>query len=163
MEAYGPKMQALTERQREFVHAMLEHPGASARQWAEMAGYRGGPEVLKVSGCRLRHDPAIMEACAEVVESCFKGAGALAIRALINIVEDPNHRWHFQACVALADRAGYAPIARQEIKVEHRDESGAAMMARIRELAAKHGLDAEKLLSGNAAPMIEARALPSRD
>jgi hypothetical protein len=88
-----------------------------------------------------------MEACAEVVESCFKGAGALAIGALIRIAQDPNHKWHFQACVALADRAGFSPIARQEIRVEHRDKSGAAMMERLKELAAKYGLDLERLLA----------------
>jgi hypothetical protein len=161
MEAYGPKMQSLTQRQREFVYAMLEYPSASATRWAELAGYRGGPDTWKVKGCLNKRDPAIWNACAEEVERRFKGAGALSIGALIKIVENPDHKFHFQAAVALADRAGYAPIARQEIKVEHRDESGAAMMARIRELAAKYGLDAEKLLSGNAGPMIE--AVPSRD
>jgi hypothetical protein len=79
-------------------------------------------------------------------------------------VQDPNHRWHFQACVALADRAGFSPIARQEIKVEHRDLTGEALMARIRELAKKLGLDPERLMKGERpAPMIESTAVPSRD
>jgi hypothetical protein len=39
---------------------------------------------------------------------------------------------------------------------------GKAGLPRIKELAAKHGLDPEKLLAGSAAPMIEATAVPNR-
>jgi hypothetical protein len=158
----GPKMQSLTERQRAFVHAMLEYPSASATRWAELAGYRGGPDSWKVKGCLNKRDPAIWAACAEEVERRFKGAGALSIGALIKIVENPDHKFHFQAAVALADRAGYAPIARRQIEVEHRDRTGAAIMERIKQLAKKHGLDVEQLLAGKRpAELIEGKALPA--
>jgi hypothetical protein len=54
----------------------------------------------------------------------------------------------------------------QKIAVDHtgRDMTGAAMMVRIKEhWPSGMGLDPERLLAGNAAPLIEATASPIRE
>ena len=53
-----------------------------------------------------------------------------------------------KASEALLDRVGLAPQQNIQVEHNHTDRTGAALMDRIRELAKKHGMDAEKLLAG---------------
>ena len=71
---------------------------------------------------------------------------------MIAIAEDPKHKDHFRACESLADRGGYAAQQNINVKHEHRDLTGEALMERIRTLAKKHGLDPEALLKGEKTP-----------
>jgi hypothetical protein len=151
---YGPKMAALTEKQRNFVIAMIDHRFATGAALAQLAGYAGNDAALRVKGCQSRQDHRILDACAEEMESRMPGCGAMSMAALKKIVEDPLHKDHFKAVVALADRSGYSPVARQEIKVTHKDMTGDAMIARIKELALKHKLDTNFFLGLSRDPVL---------
>jgi hypothetical protein len=66
---------------------------------------------------------------------------------------------------SLLDRGGLAGLQKIAVDHTHTDLTGEALMARIRELAKKHGLDPEALLRGERpqSRAIEATALPSLD
>jgi phage terminase small subunit len=157
----GPKMAALNERQRNFVHAILTRkPGRGAATEAyKLAGYRARWPNKEAHS--LLRNPKVIDAINEEAKKVVRGAGlAEAIVALQNMVRDPSHRDHARAVATILDRTDPV-VTTQKIDVRHTDLSGEAMIARIKELAAKHGLDAEKLLGGNglteAQKMIEGK------
>jgi hypothetical protein len=118
--------------------------------------------VLKQIGWRLAHDERVIAAINEEVSKRFRSAGALiGLAVMTRIAETKGHKDQLRAAEMLANRAGFGVQQQVNVRHEHTDLTGEALMARIRELAKKHGLDPEKLLAGNAAPMIE--AVPSRD
>lgn len=155
----SPAMAKLTEQQRRFVIAVLQQTVLNASQAAEAAGY--GLPGIRVRAFELMHNPKVMAALKDEMSKRIALGAIVGIYGLQAIASDPDHKDHLKACVALADRGGYSPIVQQEIKVEHTDRTGAALMDRIKELAAKHGLDAGQLLGGNVSReplLIEAKA-----
>lgn len=144
----SPCMSRLTEQQRRFVIALLMQTVANPTQAARDAGYSDVAEGAKVRAHELMHNDKILAALKEEMGKRIALGAIVGIYGLQAIAADPDHKDHLKACVALADRGGYSPIVQQEIKVEHTDRTGAALMDRIRELAKKHGMDAEALLAG---------------
>jgi hypothetical protein len=143
-------MARLTEQQRRFVVAVLQQTVVNATQAAKDAGYSDVADGAKVRGHELMHNPKVLAALKEEMGKRIALGAIVGIYGLQAIAADPDHKDHLRACVALADRGGYSPIVHQEIKVEHTDRTGAALMDRIKELAQKHGLDPEKLLAGGS-------------
>lgn len=150
----GPKMRALTDRQRAFVRGYIGNPLAPKWVLAKRAGY-GGPKVsglsLRVTANQVMSSARVVAAIHEETLKQVKLGAAIGVAGLIRLASDPKAKGHLQACQALADRGGI--VAAQEINVNHNhtDMTGAAMLERIRALAVKHGLDPEKLL-GAALP-----------
>lgn len=147
---YGPKMSVLTGKQRGFVMAMVAAPGMPQWRYAEMAGYAGGEDTWKGTACLLLQRKDINDAINECAGMRLRAGALVAAEVLIKIAsnEKAADGQRIRAAAALLDRVGLAP--QQNILVEHNhtDRTGAALMDRIKELAAKHGLDPEKLLSG---------------
>jgi hypothetical protein len=155
-EALGPAMRACSERERRFVLAMLADPGMTQWRAAELAGAeaRGTGQkrhdVLRRAGCDLAHRPRVLDAILEVSRAHMRGDGPLIVaREMLRIAADPTHPKQAAMLLALSDRVGIAAEQNINVKHEHTDLTGKAMLDEIRRLAEKHGLDPAKLLGGN--------------
>lgn len=155
-ERFGPAMRALNERQQKFVLYWLNHPKCTAAAAAKAAGYSDDAASVKVQGYRLRHDERVIAAIQEVSSQLLRTKGAvLGIGTIMRIAENDKHPDQLAAAKALADRSGFHGTTEHKVKVEHRDETGTAMVERIKKLAGLLGVDADKLLGVNAAtPML---------
>jgi hypothetical protein len=155
--AHGPAMSALNERQRRFVLAMMSDPYGSATSWAKAAGYSDVAEGCKVRASELLRHPKVEAATQEVARALMMTVGpVLAVAGLLRVAGDPEHPQHVRAAELLANRRGFSE--KQQIEVVHRDLTGDALVARLRALADRHGLDAEKLLGISGAKVIEHKA-----
>jgi hypothetical protein len=155
----GPCMQRLTRKQRAFVLAHASDPHGSQAAWAATAGYSpgnggGNCGVIAVS---LMRNPKVVDAMFEVARLAFRAKGpAIAADALLKISQTVGHKDQARASIAILDRCGMGPI--QSINVEHlhhHDLSEGEMIERVKELAVRCGLDAQKLLGVNNA-IVEA-------
>lgn len=147
---FGPAMAALKPLQQRFVLAMASDPFGNGAKWARMAGYSDVKERCKVTAHRLLHSPAIEAAVLEVGQSMLTTVGPiLAAHVILRAAADSKNKKQLRAAEMLANRVGLHEV--QEVHVTKTDRTGAAMVARIKALAAKHGLDAERLLGGNLA------------
>lgn len=145
---YGPKMSALTQLQRAFVMSMVTAPGMPDWKYAEMAGYAGNNLTLRVRACELLQQKNINDAIHECAGMRMRSAALVAAEVLVRIAgsDESSDGQRIKAAQALLDRVGLAPQQNIHVEHNHTDRTGAALMDRIRELAAKHGLDPEKLL-----------------
>jgi hypothetical protein len=175
---YSPALSALTEKQRMFVWALATARTPDGKRIrrshaARLAGYvtgenGGNPErrrrALDQTAWRLLQDPRIVAAIREVAGREIEGEAMTSAQFLASVRdnEDAPLMARLRAADSLLDRGGLAGLQKIAVDHTHRDLSGTALIARIRELALKHGLDPERLLAGTA-PMIEATAVPSRD
>jgi phage terminase small subunit len=158
---HGPAMSALTERQRRFVQAMLSDPYASAASWARAAGYSNANAACRTRAFELLRDARVEAAVFEVARSVMATVGPiLATHVLMRTAANPDHPQQVRAAELIANRTGFSE--KQQIEVVHRDLTGDALIARLRALAERHGLDAEKLLGQKISPeetkVIEHRA-----
>jgi phage terminase small subunit len=148
--ADGPAMQALTEKQRLFVLAHAANPLGKGADWARQAGYSDGKgkNCAVIAVTLLRH-PGVVEAMFEVSRLAFRAKGpAIAADALLRIAQPDGHKDQARAAIAVMDRAGMGPL--QNIHVEHHHSMNEGeMIARIKELAARNGMDSAKLLGTN--------------
>lgn len=159
---YGPKMMALgSDMRRKFVIAMVTYPGLDDWKYAELAGYGNGDQAqMRVRACELLQMREINDAINECAGMRLRSGALVAAEVLIKIAsnEAAADGQRIKAAQALLDRVGLAPQQNIHVEHNHTDRTGAALMDRIRELAAKHGLDPEKLLAGQV-PREPARAL----
>lgn len=149
----GPKMRALTERQRAFVLAVIEHPGITQGKAAELAGYQNSPGGYRVTGHMLSHDERVIAAIHEVAGQRMRSQSLLAATVLTQLLGSEDEKIALKAAGMLLDRVGFG--AQQNININQTvtDNSGKAIMDRIKALASKHGMDAKRLLG---APVVEA-------
>ena len=141
-------MAALTEQQRRFVLAMASDPFGSQADWARAAGYSDVKDGAKVRASNLIHSPAIEAAVFEVARSSMLTVGPiLASQGLLRIAADPKHKRHAWALEKIANRVGLHEV--QEVHVHRTDQTGAAMIERIKALAAKMGANPAVLLGSN--------------
>lgn len=147
-------MAALSEKQRKFVLAMLADPYGNPTKWARAAGYADCGANARVKGHLNIHSPAVEAAVLEVSRSMMATVGpVLAAAGLIRMAGNPKHRNHARAVEMLANRVGLHEV--QEVHVRKTDQTGDALMARIKALADKHGMDADRLLGVNNPKLIE--------
>lgn len=152
VEGFGPKMRALSEKQRAYVLAMLSDPLGNPTKWARAAGYSDVKGGAKVRGHHCAHDDRVMEAAQEEAARHLHTVGpVLGIGVMFQIARTNGHKHQLKAAEALANRAGFHEKTEHLVNVNHRDQTGAAMVERIKTLAAMLGVDAEKLLGANAA------------
>lgn len=152
----GPAMRALDERRQRFVLLIVERPLAPRGELAEQAGYSGkSKESLRVQAHGLMHDARVLAAIREETEKRVQFGGLVGIHGLLEMAQNPEHKRHFAACVALADRGGFPAKTEHKVDVNHSDRTGRTLMERIRVAAERLGLDPAKLLGVNTAPLID--------
>jgi phage terminase small subunit len=148
----GPAMLACTERQRRFVLELRHGPAGygSEIRAARAAGYTGTDDALKVTAHRTLHNQKVQDALREVGYRMIRAASFTAIKNVEAIANDLKHHDCLKANLALLDRGGFAIETVHNVKVEHEHEYRVTVNAeealeRIRQLAARAGMDALKL------------------
>jgi phage terminase small subunit len=143
-------LRELTDRQRKFVMILATCPSISRMKAMGLAGYEGSRETKKQRAHEMAHNPKILNAIRIMGGNKLQAAALGAADFLVRAYEDKKlpMTTRIRSAESVLDRIGLG--SEQNIKVEHThtDLTGAAMMERIRELAKKHGLDPEKLLTG---------------
>lgn len=139
-------MRALTEKQRGFVMAIIENPGITQGKAAELAGYQNSPGGMRVTGHLLAHDERVLAAIHEVAGQRMRSSSLMAADVLVQLLGSGDEKVQLKAAGMLLDRVGFG--AQQNININQTvtDNSGKAIMDRIRALAQKHGLDENRLL-----------------
>lgn len=152
---YGPAMTALTPMMRRFVLALIENPALPQWRAAESAGYSAvSNKSLRVTAHRLTHDDRVLAAISEESGKRLRSASLLASDFLVRMICDEGVAMKDRAkvAVALLDRGGFGAAQTINVNKTVTDRTGTAIAERIRELAAKHGLDPQRLL-GVSAPI----------
>lgn len=136
----GKAMSALTPRKRQFVIAMLQQ-GVNPKACRVAAAQAGlTPEY----GYKLMRDDEILQALREEATKRLAGAALVGVNVMLEIAQDPGHKDQFRAAKELAAINGFT--AEQRIVVEHIDPDGKALLARVKEMAGKLGLDPRLLI-----------------
>lgn len=159
MRHYGPKMRALTERQREFVKNWVE-AGARYGQLADCYR-RAGFSSRNASGDArdLLARPHITEALTEYTKMLVRSGLPEYVNAMMAMMRDPAHPGHWKAVDSLMARAGLptpnanGPLVNISI---NEGMSLSDLAARARELMAELGGDPTRIPE-----VIEAEALPA--
>lgn len=155
-------MAGLSDRQRRFVHALLDQRGKpNYALAARTAGYSDIKEAAKVRGFELVRHPAVIAALHEESRRRFTILGWRGVLGIAEIAADKKHRHHFKALLALVDRFGYAAVTEHKVTVERKDMTPAAVAERIRQVAALLGVDAGRLLGVNAAAVVSRETVPA--
>lgn len=145
---WGSAMLALpSDRHRAFVLALYQVPpgyGAHVKA-AKLAGFGTSTSSAKswsVIATRLAHDEKILEALHEEDQKRIRASAPRAIRALQNLIEDPDHKDHARGIGMVLDRV-HPTETIHHVKVERRTVVVATeeVLARIAELATQAGLD----------------------
>lgn len=142
----GPKMSALTDRQRAFVLELVMDPLLSRAEAARRAGYSDTSEAAKVTGHRLAHDQRIIDAMHEQAGKRLWSISLKAAHRVDQMIDSEDDKIALKAAVAVLDRTGFG--AQQNININQHvtDNSGKAIMDRIRALAERLGVDEGRLL-----------------
>lgn len=160
---WGPAMKALpSDRHRAFVLALYQiKPGYGAHvAAARLAGFGTSTSSTKswsVIASRLAHDEKILSALHEEDQKRIRASAPRAIRALANLIEDPEHKDHARGIAMVLDRVHPAETT-HTVKVEHRVPlmvATAEIMARIAKLATRAGLDPLRLAPPVDAEFVE--------
>lgn len=155
----GPAMMKLakTPRKQAFVVAYVETGGRSLTRAAVLAGY---PQSwANEAGNRILHDEDVQAAIREESERRLRGSALLATSILIEIMDDTTaaKKDRLRAVEMILDRSGLHAKSEHNVTVTHQvDEAG--MIERAKELAARHGLDVQKLLGDGT--VIEGEVVP---
>lgn len=153
----GPKMLALNERMRAFVMAVVENPGITQGKAARLAGYSASSDVLlRKTGHFLMHDERILAAIHEVASQRLRSSSLMAADVLVTLLGSADEKIQLKAAGMLLDRTGFG--AQQNINIHQTvtDQSGKAVMDRIKRAAAALGVDAGQLLGVEPMKVINA-------
>ena len=150
----GPAMQALNDRERAYVVALVT-AGGSEVQAALAAGYgEDSPthddrmNAANQAAWRLRRKPTILAAMKEEAEKRLHAGVVLASEALIAMVKDPLNKHHFKAVDRLLAHSGLIIATRHEVDVKHTvvPQTDEELLARIKVLSQRIGVDPATLL-----------------
>ena len=145
VEEHGPSMLALTEPQRMFVLHYCDTGGINASEAARRAGYGNNKDSQAVTASRMLRQPRILAALREVADRRLKAGAIMAASAIVEIAGDSMHRDRFKAATELLNRAGLVVEGVSRVIVEdHRTVE--EIERRIRDLAERLGIDADKML-----------------
>ena len=108
---YGPEMLALTPMQRKFVEALLTDPSPGLgilTRAATAAGYcaksQNRHNVTKLAH-QVSRTPKVILALQVEARKVIRGRGyAVAVAAVMNLVNDPSHRDHARGVAMILDR-----------------------------------------------------------
>lgn len=145
-EDFGPAMLAISPRHRAFVMGYFE-AGANATEAARLAGYEDNDNgSIKVTAYRLVHRPAIVKAIQEEARRRLAAGGLpVAVKAVIDIASNPQHKDQAKAAAMIMDRAGVHATVEKNVNVNV-TLTRAEKEAEIRQMAEELGLDPAKLL-----------------
>jgi phage terminase small subunit len=151
----GPKMLALTEKQRRFVLELVADPLMSRAAAARLAGYSDSSEAAKVKAHYLMHDQRIIDALHEQAGKRLWAISMKAAHRVEQMLDSEDDKVVLKAAVAVVDRTGFG--AQQNININQtvRDESSKAILTRIEALADRLGVPVAGLLGAKAAPVVE--------
>ena len=152
----GPKMMALSEKQRRFVLELVADPLMSRAEAARLAGYSDSSEAAKVSAHRLMHDQRIIEAMHEQAGRRLWAISMKAAYRVDQMLDSEDPKIMLKAAVAVLDRTGFG--AQQNININQtvRDEGSKAILKRIEALADRLGVPVAGLLGSKpASPVVE--------
>jgi phage terminase small subunit len=123
--ALGPAMKALpSARWRAFVEFyLLEPPGYGAQtRAARRAGFghaNSKPLTMARIATRLLHDDRILAAIAEESRKLLRAGAPEAVKALLGLVRNPDHRDHARGIALVLARTD-PEVARHDVNVVHR-------------------------------------------
>lgn len=144
----GRAMSTLTDRQRQFVQAMMQegvNPKAASKA-AARCGYAGA------YGYELMRHEGVLAALREEATKRLAGAALVGVNVLLDIAQSPTHKDQFRAAKELAAINGFT--AEQRIVVEHINPDTKSQMRQIREMAQQLNLDPKALIA--AAGIVDA-------
>lgn len=146
--AYGPAMRALpTDNQRRFVIALLELGNMNHTRAAQMAGYTGGDNGLRVTAHRLFHDDAVQAAIHEEATRRLSSAKIMAVSKLLEIADTaPEPKDRLKAVGMILNRVGMHEKTEHHVTTQDVSKTDEAMVERIKALASRLGLDQRALL-----------------
>jgi hypothetical protein len=170
----GPAMRALPfNRWRSFVEHYLLLPPArtglfsNQAEAARRAGFgtpKSKPVYLARIGYRLVQDERIQAAIAEEARKLLRGGGFEAVKQLLAIVSNPEHKDQIKAIGMVIARTD-PEITRHDMNITHRtidpEQEELEELRALREL----GTSREKMLEifgGNRLPVLEAREAEQR-
>lgn len=145
--AFGPKMQALRDRERRFVWAYLINSmtpiGPNGAQSARDAGYSDQSDGAKVRAHHLLHRHDVQEAIQEVAMRELRGLALPAIAAVSQIISKPDHPDRQKVALSVLSRLGMGEQSAVslnvtgEVQVNHTD---AALddLKRLKDLGVPH-------------------------
>ncbi len=148
---WGPAMSALSEKRRAYVIALYDEDAPRKGQGlfiyaAQVAGY-GTPtsskKSLGVIGSRIAHDDRVQAAIVEYSHRCLRAIPPEAIRALKDLIRDPNHKDHARAIAMVLDRADpVQTLHTVEVKDNSHDteQISKRVLAKIEEIARRYNL-----------------------
>lgn len=146
--ALGPAMSALpTDNQRAFVCALLEHGDNDHTRAAIAAGFTGTPNTLRVTAHRLAHDERVLAAMHEESVRRLNTGKIMAVSSLLTLARSAaKDSDKLKAIEMILNRTGLHAQSEHKVTVNDVSRTDAAMIDRIKQLAGKMGLDADKLL-----------------
>jgi hypothetical protein len=148
-----------SDRHRKFVEGLFL-PGPArghgrcifAAQYAKLGRHDGTShrKTLTALDTTLLARPDIQSAIREYAKGAIAGLAPEAISAVFAILQDKAHRDHGKVALSVLDRIDPVPKAPAVVIDQSTSVTmdAAGMIARIRELAGKHGLDADALMAG---------------
>lgn len=147
---WGPCMAALrSDRHRAFVLALYQiKPGHGAHvKAAKMAGWgtsTSTPQSWAVIASCLAHDEKILAAIYEEDQRHIRASAPRAVRALTNLIENPEAKDHVRGIAMVLDRVHPAE-QRHVVDVHHHVDHDAEAIAELRMLRSL-GVAREKLV-----------------
>lgn len=155
-------MLACNAAQRRFAIAAVMYPLAKDWQIAKAAGYSDRSHgALRVTAHRLFHDEKVLAAIRECADKEVRSGAMLGIATIKKIVRNDMHRDQFKAAAWLASLNGFAVAQNINVNQTITDQSGKAIMEKIRALAEKHGL--KQQLLGSGPPAVDAEFSEVKD
>ena len=143
---YGPAMLKLTINQRRFVLYLLDNIGCNWQAAYIAAGYSNTTSALAAGVNQLRHNPKIIAALAEMCRRRLDSGSLAALNALDTIVNNPNHKSHFEAIRLVLALTGFQEVKQQKIEVDHNLVHPQEAIAKLKALAQRQGIPADRLL-----------------
>jgi hypothetical protein len=118
----SPEMRALpNDKWRAYVHHYLTGPpghGSQARA-AQLAGLGGNPKYAARRGYTLAHDPRMIAAVAAESKRYIRSHAPEAVKALLNMINDPSHKGHERAVALALERVDPAAHV-HDVQVTHK-------------------------------------------
>jgi len=142
-------MRELSAAQRRFVMARVQY-GGNQGQAARMAGYSDHLGNDRVAGHLLMQNENVLAAIREVSGKTLMFGTIMAANVLVEMLQrdDVEPKDKLKAAGMLLDRTGFGAAQTINVNKTTTDRSGKAIMERLKELAAKHGMDPMKLIGG---------------
>lgn len=146
----GPAMNALpTDRQRAFVIAALEFGDLNFTRAALAAGFKGSDQAIRNAAWRLSHDAAVQAAMDEEARRRLNSGKLMAVATLLTLAKSAaKDSDRLKALEMVLNRTGMPSQSEHKVVVQDISKTDEEMIARIEQLALKHGLDPQKLLGG---------------